>query len=65
MSTVKMGRKWEINSTEDYIKAMETLEDNEFCAMMSDDYFRADAELAECKTQKLDVMKQAIEKGIL
>jgi hypothetical protein len=33
--------------------------------MMSDDYFRADAELAECKTQKLDVMKQAIEKGIL
>ena len=36
MDLVVSGRKWEINTREDYDKAMEVLDGNEFCANMSE-----------------------------
>ena len=65
MSTVKMGRKWEINTKEDYDKAMEILEDNEFCAEMSDDSSRWQREMEEVARQRAKVTAQARAKGII
>ena len=65
MSTVKMGRKWEINTKEDYDKAMEILEDNEFCAEMSDDSSRWQREMEEIARQRAEVISQARAKGII
>ena len=65
MSTVKMGRKWEINTKEDYDKAMEILDGNEFCAEMSDDFFRSNKEKAEVARQRAEVITQARAKGII
>ena len=62
---VKFGRVWEINTRADYDKAMETLDGNEFCANMSDDYGACKRELAEVKKQRAEVTKQAKEKGII
>ena len=65
MSTVKMGRKWEINTKEDYDKAIEILDDNEFCAEMSDDFFRSNRERAEVARQRAEATAQARAKGII
>jgi hypothetical protein len=65
MSIVKMGRKWEINTKEDYDKAMEILDGNEFCAEMSDDFFRSNKEKAEVARQRAEVIAQARAKGII
>ena len=65
MSLVKMGKQWEINSREDYNKAIEILDGNEFCAKMSDDYNCERRELAEIDRQRNDVNKQAKDKGII
>lgn len=65
MSIVKMGRKWEINTKEDYNKAMEILDGNEFCAEMSDDFFRSNKEKAEVARQRAEVIAQARAKGII
>lgn len=65
MSIIKMGRKWEINTKEDYDKAIETLEGNKFCAMMSDDFYYYKRELEEYENQMAEVIAQAREKGII
>ena len=65
MSIVKMGRKWEISTKEDYNKAMEILDGNEFCAEMSDDFFRCKEEKEEIARQRAEVTAQAKEKGII
>ena len=65
MSMVKMGKTWEITTIEEYNKAMEILDGNEFVAMMSDDYGMEKRERAEIERQRVDVTKQAKEKGII
>ena len=65
MSMVKMGRTWEITTIEEYNKAMEILDGNEFIARMSDDYGREKRERAEIDRQRADIEKQAKEKGIV
>jgi adenylylsulfate kinase-like enzyme len=65
MSIVKMGRKWEINTKEDYDKAMEILDGNEFCAEMSDDFLYWQREKAEVARQRAEVTAQAKAKGII
>ena len=65
MDIIKKGRKWEITTKEDYDKAMEVLEGNKFCAMMSDDFYYYTRELEEYERQKADVIAQAKAKGIL
>ena len=62
---IKMGRKWEINTRADYDKAMETLDGNEFCAKMSDDYYYYQRELAEVAKQRAEVNALAKAKGII
>ena len=65
MDIIKTGRKWEINTKEDYDKAVEILEGNKFCAMMSDDFYRYKRELEEYENQMADVIAQAKAKGII
>lgn len=65
MEMVKMGRKWEINTKEDYDKAMEILDGNEFIAEMSDDFTYWKREKAEVARQRADVTAQAKVKGII
>lgn len=65
MSMVQIGKKWEITTIEEYNKAMEILDGNEFVAMMSDDYGMEKRERAEIERQRADVTKQAKEKGII
>lgn len=65
MDMVKMGRKWEINTKEDYEKAMETLDGNEFIANMSDDFYYWKKEKDEVARQRREVIAQAKEKGII
>ena len=62
---VKFGRKWEINTLEDYEKAMETLREDEFIAEMSDDFGYWQSEKAEVASQRAQVTAQAKEKGII
>lgn len=65
MKRVEMGKKWKINSVEDYADAMETLEENKFVARMSDDWWCEIEELEEIDKQKKDVARQLLEKGIV
>lgn len=62
---VKMGRRWEISTREDYDNAMKTLDDNEFCAMMSDDFYYYKRELEEIAKQRAMVNQIAKAKGII
>lgn len=62
---VVWDRKWEINTKEDYDKAMAILDDNEFMAEMTDDFSVWQREKAEVANQRFAVRKQAIEKGII
>lgn len=65
MELVKFGRVWEINSRADYDKAMEVLEENEFCANMSDDFSCYRNEMEEIAKQRAQVRRLATEKGII
>jgi len=65
MDIVKKGKKWEINTKEDYDRAMEILDGNEFCAQMSDDFYYWKTELAEVARQRAEVTAQAKAKGII
>ena len=65
MSIVTMGKTWEINSREDYDKAMKTLEENDFIAEMSDDFSCWKREKAEVARQMAEVTAQARMKGII
>ena len=65
MAGVVFERKWEINTDEDFLKAIETLDDDEFVANMSDSYARTAAEVAEVNRQRKEVIIQAMAKGII
>ena len=65
MGLVKFGKAWEINTREDYENALKTLDGNEFCAEMSDDYSCTKRELAEIAKQRAEVIAQAKAKGII
>lgn len=65
MNRVVNGRKWEINTIEDYEKAMEELDGNDFIAEMSDDFSYWKSEKAEVAAQRSQVIAQAKEKGII
>ena len=65
MNRVVNGRKWEINTLEDYEKAMEELDGNEFIAEMSDCFHIWQSEKAEVAAQRAQVIAQAKEKGII
>lgn len=65
MDIIKMGRKWEINTKEDYDKAVEVLEGNKFCAMMSDDFYYYRREMDEYAKQMAEVTAMAKAKGII
>lgn len=56
---VKFGREWEITTREDYDRAMEVLDSNEFAANMSDDFRRAQKELHEIERQRAQVQEKA------
>lgn len=62
---VRYGKTWEINTREDYDRAMEELEDADFCARMCDEYRRELEERDEVARQMREVTRQAREKGIL
>ena len=62
---VKTGRKWEINSRNDYDIAMQILDENEFCADMSDDFYCWRRERDEVAEQRRDVRRQALAKGLI
>lgn len=65
MSIVQSGRKWQINTKEDFVRAMAILKDNDFCAEMSDDFSVWQREKAEVARQMAEVKAQAKEKGII
>lgn len=65
MGIVQMGKKWVIKTAEDYEKALEVLDGNEFCANMSDDFSCYRREIAEIDKQRYDVKKQATALGII
>ena len=65
MDLVRFGKEWEINSREDYDKAMEVLDGNEFCANMCDDYSVTKREIAEVNAQRHAVVLIARKKGII
>ena len=65
MDIVKKGKKWEINTKEDYDHAMKILDGNEFCANMSDDFYYYRTEMAEIANQRAEVTAQAKAKGII
>ena len=56
---VKFGREWEITTREDYDRAMEVLDSNEFAANMSDDFRREQKELHEIEKQRAQVQEKA------
>ena len=62
---IRFGREWTINTREDYDKAMTALDDAEFIAEMSDCYSITLNEKAEIERQRVDVMRQAKERGLL
>lgn len=65
MELVKMGKKWEINTREDYENALKALEDADFCARMCDDYATEQREREEVARQAREVVKMANAKGII
>lgn len=60
MKSVQFGKQWEIKSYDDYIKAMDILEENLFVARMSDCFAVEMEETAEISRQRRDVMKQFV-----
>ena len=65
MGIVQSGRKWNIQTKEDYDRAMAILKDNDFCAEMSDDFSVWQREKAEVAAQMAQVKAQAKERGII
>ena len=65
MQSVRFGKIWDINSREDYDKAMSSLDDSEFIAEMSDSYSVTCNEKQEIEKQRIEVIRQAKEKNIL
>ncbi len=65
MGRVQTGKVWEINNVEDFFMAMASLDDSEFIAEMSDSYAWTVSEKAEIEKQRVDIIHQAKEKGIV
>lgn len=64
MRMVEFGKRWEINTHEDYVKAMEILDENDFVAQMSDNFMREMEEREEVARQRKTVIATAKEKGV-
>lgn len=60
MRSVQFGKQWEIKSYEDYISAMDVLDENAFVASMSDCFAVEMEEIAEISRQRRDVMRQFV-----
>lgn len=65
MDLVRFGKTWEINTIEDYEKAVKALNDADFCAMMADDYNTVRREQAEVARQMGEVVRMAKARGII
>ena len=65
MDLVRFGKRWEINTREDYDKAMEALAGADFCARMCDDYATERREREEVARQMAEVVRAAKEKGLI
>lgn len=65
MGPVQFNRKWEINTLEDYENAIKVLDDNDYCAEMSDSYEVTKREHHEVSRQRFEVILQAREKGLI
>ena len=65
MDLVRKGREWIIKTKEDYEKALEILDGNEFCANMCDDYSVTKRELVEIFEQRKAINAQARTLGII
>ena len=64
MRMVEYGKRWMIATRADFETALEILEENDFCADMSDDFMRAWNEKDEIAKQRADVYNQAVALGI-
>ena len=62
---VEYGRKWEIKTAEDYRLAVETLENDEWIAMMGEGVEMFRREMAEIRRQRADIDTQARKQGII
>ena len=56
---------WEVNTKEEYTKAMERLEEMAFLAEMADDFSAWQRETAEVRRLRREVKRQAEEKGLI
>ena len=65
MSIVKFGRQWVIKTAEDYEKALQILEGNDFIAEMGEGLDQWRREKAEIARQRADVTRQAEALGII
>ena len=65
MDTVKFGRTWKIETKADYDNAIKTLDGNDFCAEMCDDFSVWEKEKAEIRRQRAEVVRQARLGGLL
>ena len=65
MRGVVFGKIWDINSRKEYDEAMCNLDDSEFIAEMSDSYSVTCNEKQEIEKQRVEVIRQAKEKGLL
>lgn len=65
MDRVDFNKKWDIKTKEDYDKAMEILDGNDFIAEMSDDFRYWQSEKAEVARQRRVVKEMAIKAGII
>ena len=65
MRKVEFGKVWEINTVDELVEAWETLKENDFCARMCDSYRRECEERDEIYHQKMMIVKQAHEKGLV
>lgn len=58
MKRVEFGKAWKVTNVAEYNEAIKTLEENAFCARMSDDFRRENEELNEVYRQRIEVLKQ-------
>jgi hypothetical protein len=65
MGIVKIGRKWIIKTAEDYEKALEILDGNDFIADMGEGLDQWRREKDEIARQRADVKRQAVALGII
>lgn len=65
MKMVEFGKVWKIETEADFLEAWNILEENEFCATMSDDFMRETDEQAEIQKQRKQVALAARACGLI